>query len=62
MRGCFKQLAGGQLGLSRLLESVRLGLNNENPIGLAWNLGVCSSQGLIFDSPRCQLQWAGLTS
>jgi len=25
-----------------------------------WNLGLCSSQGLKFNSPRCQFRWASL--
>ncbi|PNX90510.1 hypothetical protein L195_g046634 [Trifolium pratense] len=34
-------------------ESLGVGL-----VVMAWVLGVCSSQGLKFDSHRCQFRWA----
>jgi len=39
------------------LEPIWVGL-----ILFAWNLGVCSYQGLIIDSSCCQFQWTNLVS
>jgi hypothetical protein len=51
---------------SVLFYAIKLWLSNEwysLPLGLAywvlaWDVGVCSSQGLRFDSPWCQFRWA----